>query len=173
MTQTITKQEIQEWINFLYQDLLQDNILIGGYYFNLKQLHDFKNKKQQLDTQTKKLLSQIHYREEQLIEDTKKSSYKALQRAQNEDLNKLNQLSVLVQMKNKYNEKIEFPVMQEEFYYIYNCLEESKQDIEHFKQFLTEELQNENIKEEPGEFMYFINDYLQDLRQKFSGKSSV
>ncbi len=173
MTQTITKQEIQEWINFLYQDLLQDNIFIGGYYFNLKQLHDFKNKKQQLDIQTKKLLSQIHYREEQLIKDTKKSSYRALQRAQNDDLNKLNQLSVLVQMKNKYNEKIEFPVMQEEFYYIYNYLQESKQDIEHFKQFLTEELQNENIKEEPGEFMYFINDYLQDLRQKFSGKSSV
>lgn len=173
MTQTITKREIQEWINFLYQDLLKDNIFIGGYYFNLKQLQDFKHKKQELDNKTKKLLNQIHNRDKQLIDDTKKSSYKALQRAQNEDLNKLNQLSVHVQMKNKYNEKIEFPVMQEEFYYIYNYLEETKQDIEHFKQFLTEELQNENINEEPGEFMYFINDYLQDLRQKFSGKSSV
>ena len=31
---TISKKEIQEWINFLYKDLLRDDIYIGGYYFN-------------------------------------------------------------------------------------------------------------------------------------------
>ena len=34
--------------------------------------------------------------------------------------------------------------MQDEFYFIYNKLEEAKTDIEHFRSFLLEELNNES-----------------------------
>lgn len=45
MRNTLSKQEIHNWIDFLYSDLLQDNIYIGGYFFNLNQLKDFAEKK--------------------------------------------------------------------------------------------------------------------------------
>lgn len=173
MRNTLSKQEIHNWINFLYSDLLQDNICIGGYFFNLNQLKEFAEKKKQLDEKSKQLLNKIHGKDGQFIQNDKNSSYKALQRAQNEDFDKLNNLKIKIKTRNKFNELLEFPVMQDEFYFIYNKLEEAKTDIEHFKKFLLEELNNESINEEAGEFMYFINDYLQDLRDKFSGRKAV
>lgn len=170
MVKTLTKQEIQDWINFLYQDLLQDNIYIGGYFFNLKQLPEFEKKKQNLDKQVQAILSKSKGLDVQFIQNDKNSCCGALQLAQNECFDKLNNLHVTIQTKNKYNEKVEFPVMQEEFNYIVEELQAAKQDIEHFKQFLTEELNNEDISEEPAEFMYFINDYLQDIRDSHSSK---
>jgi hypothetical protein len=97
------------------------------------------------------------------------SSYSARQCAQNENFDKLNKLSVKITTKNRFNEKLEFPVVQNEFFYIYNELEKARTDVEHFKKYLLEELNNENIKEESSEFMCFINDYLEDLRYKFRG----
>ena len=173
MRNTLSKQEIHNWIDFLYSDLLQDNIYIGGYFFNLNQLKDFAEKKKQLDDKNQKILSKIKTRGGQSINDNQNSSYKALQRAQNEDFDKLNNLKIKIKTRNKFNELLEFPVMQDEFYFIYNKLEEAKTDIEHFRSFLLEELNNESINEETGEFMYFINDYLQDLRDKFSGRKAV
>ena len=59
MRNTLSKQEIHNWIDFLYSDLLQDNIYIGGYFFNLNQLKDFAEKKKQLDDKNQKILSKI------------------------------------------------------------------------------------------------------------------
>ena len=59
MRNTLSKQEIHNWIDFLYSDLLQDNIYIGGYFFNLNQLKDFAEKKKQLDELDKELLEQM------------------------------------------------------------------------------------------------------------------
>ena len=53
---TITKQEIKDWINLLYKDLLNDDVYIGGYFFNFKQLKDFEKTKKKLDKQFEKKL---------------------------------------------------------------------------------------------------------------------
>ena len=165
----LTKQEIQEWILFLYSDLLKDNIYIGGYYFNLDQLKDFDFKKDILNAKTESILRRIKLKNKQLSKEKEKTSYSALQQSQNEDFKKLNELSVMIKMKNKYNEIIEFPVLQEEFFFIYNELKKAELDINHFKNFLLEELNSEDIKETDSEFMLFINDYLNDLREQFAG----
>lgn len=171
MEKTMSKQELKDWINFLYSDLLKDNVYIGGYFFKFDQLKDFEKLKKEIDSKSKAILRRIKERNRQLIKKDKNSSYNALQCAQNEDFEKLNKISVKVTTKNKFNEKLEFPVVQDEFFFIYNELEKAKQDVEHFKEYLLEELNSDSVKEEPDEFMFFINDYLQDIRDKFSGSS--
>lgn len=168
MQNTMSKQEIKDWINFLYSDLLNDNINIGGYYFNLKQLKEFKKVKEILDKNSRKILNK-NSEGSQLSKKDSNASYSAGQCAQNENFDKLEKLIVKVTTKNRFNEELEIPVKQNEFFYIYNELEKARIDIEHFKNYLLEELNNENIKEETSEFMFFINDYLEDLRNKFRG----
>ena len=168
MQNTMSKQEIKDWINFLYSDLLNDNINIGGYYFNLKQLKEFKKVKEILDKNSRKILNK-NSEGSQLSKKDPNASYSAGQCAQNENFDKLEKLIVKVTTKNRFNEELEIPVKQNEFFYIYNELEKARIDIEHFKNYLLEELNNENIKEETSEFMFFINDYLEDLRNKFRG----
>lgn len=171
MQETMSKTELKDWINFLYSDLLKDNICIGGYFFNIKQLKDFEKIKKNLDKKYKAILAKNSLRSRQVSKTPKNFSCSASKCAQMANLDNSDKLNVKITTKNKFNEKIEFPIKQEEFFYIYNELEKAKQDIEHFKNFLLEELYNEEIQEEASEFMYFINDYLQDLRNKFSGTS--
>ena len=38
---TITREEIKDWINFEYENLLKNNVMIGGFYFTFDQLDDF------------------------------------------------------------------------------------------------------------------------------------
>ena len=171
MQDYMSKQEIKDWINFLYSDLLNDNVNIGGYYFNFSQLKDFEKLKEELDKKSRKILNK-NSEGSQLSTSSRNSSYSARQCAQNENFDKLNKLSVKLTTKNRFNEKLQFPVTQNEFFYIYNELEKAKDDVEHFKKYLLEELNNENIKEECSEFMCFINDYLEDIRHKFQGDTN-
>lgn len=170
MQNLMSKQEIKDWINFLYFDLLDDNVNIGGYYFNFKQLKEFKKLKEELDKKSQKILNK-NTKDRQLSKKNKNSSCSAIQCAQNEYFDELNKLSVKITTKNGFNEILEFPVSQDEFFYIYNELENAKTDVEHFKNYLLEELDNENIKEETDEFMCFINDYLKDIRRRFRGET--
>lgn len=158
---TITKQEIQDWINFLYEDLQNDKVYIGGYYFYFPQLKDFNKIDNKINNsikqKTKRLMSKIT----NLLTDTK---------FQNKPLENNEILKINITTKNKFNETRTFPCTQEEFYFIFNELEKAKQDVEHFKTYLLEEL--EQMEEENYSFfMVFINDLLQDTRDKFAGKT--
>ena len=50
------------------------------------------------------VLNKIKTRGGQSIKDNQNSSYKALQRAQNEDFDKLNNLKIKIKTRNKFNE---------------------------------------------------------------------
>lgn len=162
----ITRQEIQDWINFLYSDLLNDNIYIGGYYFNFKQLEDFKKQEYEVEKIIKKREKDI-----QLSNFISNASYSDIQRAQNENLKQQDNISVNLTTKNKFNEIITFPCTKQEFDFVHRDLKKAKDDVEHFKNFLTEELQNVKDTDLDG-YMIFINDFLKDIREKFAGKSS-
>ena len=153
---TISKKEIQEWINFLYKDLLQDDIYIGGYYFNFKQLESFKKQKNQIDKKYKKkqnILNILLNKPEQI-----------------KQIKQINESIIKITTKNRFNEIKTFPCTEDEFYFVFEELQKAKEDIEHFKQFLLEELEITK-PEDLSYFMIFINDLLKDLRNKFSGQT--
>lgn len=150
---TISKKEIQEWINFLYKDLLRDDIYIGGYYFNFKQLESFKKQKNQIDKKYKK----------------KQNIFNILLNKP-EQIKQINESIIKITTKNRFNEIKTFPCTEDEFYFVFEELQKAKEDIEHFKQFLLEELEITK-PEDLSYFMIFINDLLKDLRNKFSGQT--
>lgn len=153
---TVSKKEIQEWINFLYKDLLQDDIYIGGYYFNFKQLESFKKQKNQIDKKYKKKQNILNI----LLNKPK----------QIKQIKQINESIIKITTKNRFNEIKTFPCTEDEFYFVFEELQKAKEDIEHFKQFLLEELEITK-SEDLSYFMIFINDLLKDLRNKFSGQT--
>lgn len=167
---TLTREYIQEWIEFLYKDLLNDDIYIGGYYFSFKQLPDFARVQKEIDEIISSKLNDKKTKSTQLSKKNKNASYNEPQRAHFEDLDTLPVLIVDITTKNKFNEIKTFPCTQEEFYFVYNELEDAKADVEHFKQFLTDELKETKEEDLPG-FMQFINDLVDDTRLKFTGKT--
>jgi len=159
----IDKQEIQDWINFLYQDLLKDNIFIGGYFFSFSQLPEFEKLQSKI---TKKICSPS-----QLSKINKKIACSASERAQNEDLDALETIIVKLTAKDKFNKQIIIPCTNDEFYFVYLDLQKAKSQVEHFKDYLLQELE-ETKEEDYDAYMQFINDFLQDIRNQFSGISS-
>ena len=166
----LNRQEIQEWIEFLYNDLLNDDIYIGGYFFRFEQLQDFRKIQKDIDDVIQTNLKQINDKTIQLSKKQKNSQCSAPQQAHFECLDNINNLIVYITTKNKFNEIKTFPCTQEEFYFVYNELEDARQDVEHFKQFLTDELKDTKEEDLPS-FMQFINDLLDDTRLKFTGKT--
>ena len=150
---TISKKEIQEWINFLYKDLLRDDIYIGSYYFNFKQFKSFKKQKNQIDKKYKK-----------------KQNILNILLNKPEQIKQINESIIKITTKNRFNEIKTFPCTEDEFYFVFEELQKAKEDIEHFKQFLLEELEITK-PEDLSYFMIFINDLLKDLRNKFSGQT--
>ena len=166
----ITKQEIKDWINLLYKDLLNDDVYIGGYFFNFKQLKDFEKTKKKLDKQFEKKLQKKKSFLIQLLPLSKNSSCGGSNQAHLEHLDDLQNTIVKITTKNKFNEQKTFPCTEEEFYFVFNELEKAKLDVEQFKKFLLNELKS--IKEDQySDFMLFINDLLDDIRLKFTGKN--
>ena len=54
------KKELVDWINFLYQDLLEHRVLIGGYYFTFDQLDDFLKKKISLERKITRVTNEMN-----------------------------------------------------------------------------------------------------------------
>lgn len=166
----IIKEEVQEWIEFLYKDLLNDDIYIGGYFFRFDQLPEFEQKQKQID-----ILIQTHLttETEKTIQHNKKdenAQCSATQLAQIECLDSSLNIIVPITTKNKFNDIKTFPCTQEEFYFVFNELQQAKLDVEHFKEFLLDELKETKQEDLPA-FMQFINDLLEDTRLKFTGKT--
>lgn len=166
----LDRQEIQEWIEFLYNDLLNDDIYIGGYFFRFGQLQEFRNTQKAIDNKIQADLKRSNDKMIQVSKKHKNAQCSEPQQAYFQCLNDINNLIVYITTKNKFNEIRTFPCTQEEFYFVYNELQDARQDVEHFKQFLTDELKDTKEEDLPA-FMQFINDLLDDTRLKFTGKT--
>lgn len=161
----MTKQELLDWIDFLYKDLLMDNVLVGGYYFNLSQLKDLTKTKRKIDQQISLILEDLG----QLSTSDKKSASKAAQAAQNKLFNQLDNIHVNLNVKNKFGENICLPCTSDEFDMVYKELLERKKDVEYFKTYSKDEVREIKPEDIPC-FMWFLNDMVKDIRDKFAGK---
>lgn len=165
----ISRDEIQDWIDFLYSDLLKDNVFIGGYFFSFKQLKEYERINKEIDDKTKAILNKINAKSTQLIRKDQNVSCSAYKCSQNKDFDELDRMIVQLTPKNKYNERVLIPCTQDEFHFVYTDLKTAREDVEHFKTFLTDELK-ETAEEDLGMFMTFVNDLLDETRKKLSGQ---
>ena len=161
----LTIEEVQNWIKLLYQDLLKDNVLIGGYYFTFKNLQEFEGIKNQMEEKSKDLIGRIT----KLSKIIQNSADNEAQLAQNELYNKLSNLKITLKAKNKFGQYKNLECTLDEFKRVYKELTEAKKDIEYFRDYSLQELQTLQTDEIPC-FMWFLNDLLNDLRAKFSGR---
>lgn len=161
----MTKQELLDWIDFLYKDLLMDNVKVGGYYFNLSQLKELGKTKKEIDRKISLILEELG----QLSKGNKKSASKAAQAAQNKLFNQLDNLHVNLNVKNKFGENILLPCTTDEFELVYKELLERKKDVEYFKTYSKDEVREIKSEDIPC-FMWFLNDMVADIRDKFAGK---
>lgn len=161
----ISYQEVQEWINFLYLDLLDDNINVGGYFFNLNDLDLIAQLKNKVDDISKNQKSEISNVPMSVVErlrnlpdfkKRKKYTYKPIK----------------VMALNKFNKKVNLLLSPEELFFVYDKLQKAKIERQNFKSFLEEELHNEQVNEDIREFMCFINDFVDDIRKKSRKENS-
>ena len=161
----LTKSELLDWIDLLYTDLSKDNLLIGGYYFTFDHLVDFFILQQELNAVNEKIKDKINT----LSKRNEKSPSEGVQAAINKLYDELHGLKLELNCKNKLGEKVKVSCTPNEFKIVFDTLLEFKKDVEYFKKFCTEEAKN--IKqEEIGSYMWFLNDMMEDIRDRFHGK---
>lgn len=163
--ETLTKSELLDWIDLLYTDLSNDNLYIGGYYFTFGHLIDFFILQQELQAVDSKIRNKITT----LSKDNQKSQTKDAQTAINKLYSELNGLKLELTCKNKLGKKVTVSCTPEEFKIVFDTLLEFKKDVEYFKNFCTEEAEKVE-PEEIGSYMWFLNDMVQDIRDRFHGK---
>lgn len=165
MGNCLTKAEVLDWIDLLYTDLSKDNLFIGGYYFTFDHLIDFFIMQQSLEGHKKKIQDQI----DKLSGPDGKSPNKAAQAAINKLLEDMNEVEIELDCKTKNGKKVTISCSEEEFKVVFNTLLEFKKDLEYFKQYCNEEAEK-LTKEEIPTFMWFLNDLVEDMRDRFQGK---
>ena len=159
----MTRQEILDWIGFLYKDLLMDNVLIGGYYFNLQQYDVFEQTKTNLDRRRSEILDEIH----KLADTIQKSPTKAAQAAQNKLYKQLDEIIVTVRVTNGYGDILEVPCTADEFDLVFDELQKAKKDVEYFRETSIQDAKELKSQEEISAFMWFLNDYVKEMRENF------
>lgn len=169
---TINKKEIIEWINFQYLNLVAGYTKIGGYYFKFDQLNEILLSKTKLEKELSSLSNQIDIKTNLKIEPGLKSLITRLKQAKNELKRKSDLIVTKIKVKNKFYEEVELSLTYDELLYIYNNLSYLKEDIEHFKTFLLEEVENIESKDEKG-FYIFINDYCDEIKDKMAEKIPI
>ena len=152
MNDKITKQEIIDWIDFLYKDLLTHYVYIGGFYFTFDQLDDFFIKLVSIERRIKRVNNTIninnHLMNLPLLKDhttTLKKENKTLHTQTTFVVDK-------IQAINKQYQKVEVPVTYEDLQYVYDNLAYLKDELNTFSSFLLEELQKVKPREENNFF---------------------
>jgi len=165
MGNCLTKAEVLDWIDLLYTDLSKDNLLIGGYYFTFEHLVDFFIMQQTLEEHKRKIQEKI----DKLLDKTGKAANKAAEAAINKLYSDMNDVRIELDCKTKNGQKAVVPCTEEEFITVFNTILEFKKDLEYFKQYCNEEAEKIS-KEEIPSFMWFINDLVEDMRDRFQGR---
>jgi len=169
---TINKKELIEWINFQYLNLVASYTKIGGYYFKFDQLSEILSSKTKLEKELNVLSNQINIKSNLKVQPSLKSLITRLKQAKNDLTRKSDLIITKIKVKNKFYEEVELQLTYDELLYIYNNLSYLREDIEHFKTFLLEELENIEAKDEKG-FYIFINDYCEEIKDKMAEKIPI
>ena len=169
MDNKITKQELIDWVDFLYQDLLNYQVYVGGFYFYFEQLLHFLDKK----TQLSKKLNGVTDKNRPVSSDDREQVLKRLTVPSNLTKRKLKETpefsAVKIKAINKYNEIVDLKITFDEFSYICDRLTYLFKEVENFNQFLMEEIPE--IKEgDEGAFFLFVNDLLSDVKRQLKGE---
>ena len=160
-----TKQELIDWVNFLYKDLLEHSVYIGGYFFNFEQLDEFLNKKSKMERKITGATNKMNINSYMLQQPLLKGCTTRLN-LMNEELKKQADFVIeKIKTLNKIHEKVELSVTYEEMCHICERLGFMKDEVDQFHKFLTEEVQHVK-KEDMNQFFVFINDLLSDIKQQ-------
>lgn len=165
----MTKQELIDWINFQYEDLLNYRISIGGYYFTFDQIKDFLIKKRSLEKRISRVNHEINVVNTLIGKPTLKDRTTALELTSQKLKQQADFITDTVPAINKHSEHITLPVTYEEFMYVFTQLTFMREELECYKDFLLEEI--EHVKEgDENNFFIFINDLLEDVKKQYSGE---
>lgn len=167
MAECLTKSELMDWIDLLYTDLSKDNLYIGGYYFTFDHLVDFFILQQDLEAYKASIEKKINT----LSKKYQKSPSKDAQAAINKLYKDMESVRIELHCKDKFGNKKVVPCTTDEFKIVFDTLLEFKKDIEYFKKYCQEEAEKVE-KDEIGSFMWFLNDMVEDMRERFRGKIS-
>lgn len=161
----ISKQEIIDWIQFQYEDLIKSNIIIGGFYFTFNQLNDFLLNVIFMEQKISKLTNEMNIKSHLMTNPLLKLPTTRLEQAKKELKQEADFVTTKIDAVNKHNEKVKLPVNFEEMSYIYRRLSYLKDEVEHYKNFLLNELRNTEEKD-LNCFFSFVNDMSLDIKQR-------
>ena len=166
------KKELVDWINFLYQDLLEHRVLIGGYYFTFDQLDEFLKKKSLMERRITHINNKMNVLDTLIGKPTLKDRTTRLKLTKEQNKKELDFITDKITAINKHSEEIKLPVTYEEFIYVLDNLTYMKDEVECFKTFLLDEVNHLKDGDEPV-FYTFINDFLDDVKKQLSGEIIV
>lgn len=149
--QTLSPIELQNWISLLHKDLLEKDILIGGYLFNLYNLNKmevyYEKKVNSKLLNFVKTLNNIHLLPKALFMKVSAGA------------------NFEICAKRKDGTTVKFPCLREEYEEVLFQLRERYKAVQHFKEFCLNELQN---TKEYTAFMDFIKDFYDDILTEIS-----
>ena len=169
MSLEFTKEEILNWIDFLYKDLLNHRVYVGGFYFTFDQLKGFKKKLRAIEKEIKQANDELSKNIQILQKNAVKSLSDTLE-LKNKALKKeIDFQHVKIKAINKDNETIDLHCTHEELAHVVSQMSSCLESVEHFHKFLTEE--TETLSEEDRKLYFiFINDLLTDVKDQLNGK---
>lgn len=166
------KTEIKNWVMFLYKDLLNHYVKIGGYLFKFDQLEDFLNKKNLLERRITKANNQRRVAEQLCGQKASKEQINTLKTKNKQLKQEVDFVTTKIKAINKINEQVTLMVTYEELLHVYNQLAYCFDEVEFFQMYLLDELNT--VKEEDlGCFYQYINDLLVDVKNQLQGKIIV
>ena len=149
--QTLNPIELESWISLLYNDLLEKDILIGGYLFHLSNLFEMEKyyfrKTSSFMLKFFETLNNIHLLPKALLMKVSAGA------------------KFEICAKRKDGTVVKFPCLKEEYEEVLNQLRERYKAVQHFKSFCLNELQN---TEEYDLFTTFVNDLYEDVLTEIS-----
>lgn len=164
---TLTKQDELKWIDLLYKDLTGERIFFAGYYFYLSQIPKFLDIETQLKWKINHATEIINVNDTIIQENGLNERTTGLQKA-NDALSKLiNNIYTEITCYDEDGKELKIPCMYEEFNCVLKYLQNLKQEVEFFKKFCIDGLDSEERNEDKNAFLWFINDYCDDIRNKF------
>ena len=162
---TITREEIKDWINFEYENLLKNNVMIGWFYFTFDQLDDFLYILIKMEQKINKLTNEMNIKTQLITNPLLKLPTTRLEQSKKAIKQEADFITAKIDVINKFNQKTKLSVNYDELNYVYKRLSYIRDEIEHFKRFLLEELETAQDNELSC-FFTFINDICSDIKQK-------
>lgn len=165
----LSNENIYNWINLFYNNLKQQDLYAYGYYFSYGQVKEMEELNKLILKQNKSILKQLNDLKTQFTTLDNLEACGEAQTQIREIYCRLDNQCVTMTAKNKYNELTTFPCKVEEFQEVLKVLTSHKQEIQFFKKFLIEQVNELNITNIES-FIDFVKDYYLDVLSKINNK---